>query len=197
MPKLWNDTIETHHQAVHDAVLDAAAGLVAAQGLTAITMSAIAAATGIGRATLYKYFPDVEAILGAWHQRQIARHLAQLAEIAHKPGSPGRRLEAVLNAYVQNAFGHRAGHDAALLHGGEHTIHARQHMQVFLARLIAEAQATGEARSTADAAELAVYCLAALDGAAALASKAATSRLIGLVLETLAPDKPKGGPRRP
>ena len=39
-------------------------------------MSQIAEQTGIGRATLYKYFPDVEAILLAWHERQVTGHLA-------------------------------------------------------------------------------------------------------------------------
>jgi AcrR family transcriptional regulator len=39
-------------------------------------MSDIAEATGIGRATLYKYFLDLETILSAWHQRQVEAHLA-------------------------------------------------------------------------------------------------------------------------
>ena len=77
MPKLWNETIEAHRRAVHDAALDTAAALVAERGLLSVTMSQIAEETGIGRATLYKYFPDVEAILIAWHERQIARHLEQ------------------------------------------------------------------------------------------------------------------------
>ena len=37
--------------------------MVAAHGLASVTMSRIAEETGIGRATLYKYFSDVEAIL--------------------------------------------------------------------------------------------------------------------------------------
>ena len=197
MPKLWTDTIESHRETVHGAVLDAAAGLVAAHGLAGITMSAIAEATGIGRATLYKYFPDVDAVLAGWHERQIGRHMAQLADVAHRPGPPGARLEAVLNAYVQNAFGQRARHDAALLHGGEHTRHARRHLQGFLGGLIAEAQKVGEARGDIAADELAIYCLAALDGAATLTSKAATARLVVLVMATLAPQKKKGSSRRP
>jgi hypothetical protein len=39
-----------------------------------ISMSQIAAAAGIGRATLYKYFPDVERVVAAWHNRQVADH---------------------------------------------------------------------------------------------------------------------------
>ena len=79
MPKLWTETIEAHRRAVHEAVLDTTAALVAEHGLRAVTMSQIAEQTGIGRATLYKYFPDVEAILVAWHDRHVSGHLEQLA----------------------------------------------------------------------------------------------------------------------
>src|ERR687888_497233 len=86
VPKLWNDTIATHRQAVREATIDATAALVAEDGLLSVTMSKIAERTGIGRATLYKYFPDVEAILHAWHERQIADHLAQLAQARDQAG---------------------------------------------------------------------------------------------------------------
>jgi AcrR family transcriptional regulator len=76
--------------------LDTTAALVHEHGLAAVTMSQIAAATGIGRATLYKYFPDVEAILVAWHERQITRHLRQLAAARDAAGTPAvHRLLAV------------------------------------------------------------------------------------------------------
>jgi len=71
VPKLWNETIEAHRRTVRLAVLETTAALVAEHGLRSVTMSQIAEDTGIGRATLYKYFPDVEAILLAWHERQI------------------------------------------------------------------------------------------------------------------------------
>ena len=72
MPKLWRETIDAHHATVRDAALDATARLVADHGLVALTMSQIAEQAGIGRATLYKYFPDAHAVLTAWHERQIA-----------------------------------------------------------------------------------------------------------------------------
>ena len=49
--------------------------LAAERGRRAVTMSPIAEETGIGRATLYKYFAGVEEILLAWHERQIIAHL--------------------------------------------------------------------------------------------------------------------------
>lgn len=65
MPKLWNETIEAHRHTVREAILNTTAELVTEHGLLSVTMSQIAEKTGIGRATLYKYFPDVEAILHA------------------------------------------------------------------------------------------------------------------------------------
>src|ERR671921_393403 len=81
VPKLWKETIEAHRQGVRDAVLDTTAALVAEHGLRSVTMSQIAGETGVGRATLYKYFSGVEAILLAWHERQITGHLEHLAEL--------------------------------------------------------------------------------------------------------------------
>ena len=98
--------------------------------LASVTMSQIAAAAGIGRATLYKYFPDVEAILIAWHDRQITRHLRQLAEARDSAVTPAARLEAVLEAFawIQHQH-HHTELPVALLHRGEHIARARQQLQ--------------------------------------------------------------------
>src|SRR5687768_11500344 len=151
VPRLWDDTIDAHRRAVRDAALDAAAGLVAKHGLRAVTMSQIAEETGIGRATLYKYFSDVEAILLAWHERQIARHLAQLAEQSERAAGPRERVEAVLEAYALIHFelashhapadvpGHGGGEMAALLHKGDHVAEAQQHLDAFMRDLLSDA----------------------------------------------------------
>ena len=65
MPKLWAHTVETHRHEIREAIQDTTLALVAEQGLRSVTMSQIAELTGIGRATLYKYYSDVESILGA------------------------------------------------------------------------------------------------------------------------------------
>src|SRR5215208_3172861 len=100
VPKLWNETIEAHRREVHDAILDTTWALIAEHGLLSVRMSQIAEKTGIGRATLYKYFPDVEAILLAWHERHVSDHLEHLAEVRDQAGGAGERLEAVLEAYA-------------------------------------------------------------------------------------------------
>jgi AcrR family transcriptional regulator len=189
VPKLWNDTIEAHREAVRDATLDATAELVAEHGLTGVKMSQIATKTGIGRATLYKYFPDVEAILSAWHERQIRTHLAQLAEIRDQDGTAAERLEKVLNAYAEiqheRAQHHHGTELAALLHRGDHVAHAQHHLHALFRDLIAEAAEAGDIRDDVAADELAAYCLHALTAAGSLPSRTAAHRLVTVVLAGL------------
>jgi AcrR family transcriptional regulator len=197
VPKLWTDTIEEHRRAVHDAALDAAAALIAEHGLASVTMSKIASATGIGRATLYKYFPDVEALLAAWHQRQIARHLAQLTAARDTAAGPGRQLQAVLEAYalIQHQHRHHGTELAAPLHQGEHVTRARHQLHAFLASLLTMAAEAGDIRDDIPPAELASYCLHALTAAGTLPSQAAARRLAAITLAGLRPAAAPGPPR--
>ena len=189
MPKLWNETIEAHRRAVRDATLDTTAALVAEHGLASVTMSQIAEATGIGRATLYKYFPDVEAILVAWHERQVASHLEQLAEVRDRASGAGERLQAVLETYALISHEHHGTELAALLHRGEHVARARQHLRGFIRDLLAEGAKTGDLRNDVAPDELANYCLHALTAAAGLPSKAAVRRLVTVTLDGLRPPR--------
>ncbi|GGN79550.1 hypothetical protein GCM10011579_064150 [Streptomyces albiflavescens] len=189
MPKLWNETIEEHRRAVRDTVLEVTAALVAEQGLRGVTMSRIAEGTGIGRATLYKYFPDVESILTAWHERQIDGHLQELAALRDRPGSPGERLTAVLGAYARIQQ-RRHGHDAeigAVLHRGEHVAHAERHLLRFVGELLGEGVEAGEVRDDVAQDELAAYCLHALGAAGGLRSQAAVRRLVQVTVDGLRP----------
>ena len=193
VPKLWNDTIDAHRREVRDATLDTAAALVAKHGLRSVTMSQIAEETGIGRATLYKYFPDVEAILGAWHHRQVAAHLKHLTDIRDRAGTPGKRLEAVLTAYALISHEPRNSEISALVHRGEHFAKAQQHLSRLIRDTLAEGAAAGEVRDDVAPDELATYCLHALAGASTLSSKAAIHRLVGVTLAGLTP--PERAPR--
>jgi AcrR family transcriptional regulator len=190
VPRLWNDTIEAHRREVRGAILDSTAALVAEQGLRSVTMSQIAEETGIGRATLYKYFSDVEAILLAWHERQISGHLDYLAEVRDQAGDPRERLEAVLEAYAliaHETHGHRNRELAAFLHGDEQVARAQQQLRRMIRDLLAEGAASGDLRDDVAPDELASYCLHALTAAGSLPSKAAVRRLVAVTLAGLRP----------
>jgi AcrR family transcriptional regulator len=190
VPKLWNETIEAHRRAVRDAILETTAALVSEHGLTSVTMSQIAEKTGIGRATLYKYFPDVEAILLAWHERQITSHLEYLAEVRDRSGDAGERLEAVLEAYAllsheRYSHEHPGPELAALLHRGVHVTGAQQQVHGMIKDLLIEAAETGDVRDDVAPEELASYCLHALSAASSLKSKAAVRQLVTVTLAGL------------
>jgi AcrR family transcriptional regulator len=218
VPKLWTETIETHRREVHAAILETAAALVAEHGLTSVTMSQIAEEAGIGRATLYKYFPDVEAILVAWHEEHVDRHIGHLAEVRDRSDDPGQRLEAVLEAYAlmsyERAHGHADGEHAthahrgaqggrahkhpggeiaALVHRREHVARAERKLTTFMADLLSEGAKAGRVRDDVSPEELARYCLHALAAAAGLSSKPAVHRLVAVALSGLRPPRAREG----
>jgi AcrR family transcriptional regulator len=183
VPKLWTQTIEEHRRAVHEATLDATAALVAEHGLASVTMSQIAEQAGIGRATLYKYFPDLETILTAWHERQVSGHLEHLAKIRDQGGGASERLEAVLETYAIMTYQRPHGTElTAMLHRGEHIDRAHQHLSDFIRDLLADAAKAGYTRDDVAPEELASYCLHALTAASDLPSEAAVRRLVTVTL---------------
>jgi AcrR family transcriptional regulator len=189
MPRLWNETIEAHRREVRDAILDTTWALVVEHGLLSVSMSQIAEKTGIGRATLYKYFPDVESILLAWHERHVSGHLEHLAEVRDRSGDARERLEAVLEAYALIQYNHveRGTELGALLHRGEHVARAQQRLHEMIRDLLTEGAETGHVRDDVAPDELAGYCLHALAAAGSLSSESAVRRLVRVTLTGLQP----------
>jgi AcrR family transcriptional regulator len=191
VPTLWAETIEAHRREVRTAILDTTAALVAERGLRSVTMSQIAEETGIGRATLYKYFSDVEAILFAWHERQISGHLEYLADVRDQAGGDaGKRLEAVLEAYAlisHESHGHHDTELAAFLSRDEQIPRAKQQLRGMIRDLLSEGAASGNLRDDVAPEELASYCLHAMTAASSLPSKAAVRRLVAVILAGLSP----------
>jgi AcrR family transcriptional regulator len=175
---------------VHDAILDAAAALVEERGLLSVTMSQIAEETGIGRATLYKYFPAVEAILIAWHAREVSTHLDQLAEVRDDAEDALGRLEAVLAALARihrESHGHHDTELATFLHRGEQMARPQQQLSNLIRELIREAVRSGDIRDDVSADELTIFCRHALSAAGELASDAAVDRLLRVTLDGMRP----------
>lgn len=194
VPKLWDKTIEEHRRSVREATLDTTANLVAEKGLRAVTMSEIAENTGIGRATLYKYYPDVESILSAWHQRQISRHLEHLSEVRGHGETAIDRLQGVLTAYAhiqrERARHHHQPHGReleALIHSDPQVDEAQRELHQLIRELIEDAVSDAAVRDDIPSPELAGYAIHALDAAGHAPSEAAASRLVTLTLAGMRP----------
>jgi AcrR family transcriptional regulator len=153
-------------------------------------MSAVAEGTGIGRATLYRYFPDLESILRAWHERQLSAHLNELTAARDRTGSTVERLEAVLTTYAQlstTSRRHRNSELAARLHATEEVAHTTHQLHDVVRELVEAGVHAGELRGDVPTEELASYCLHALTAAADLDSEAAVRRLVDVTLAGLRP----------
>lgn len=172
---------------MREAALDAAAALVAGHGATSVTMSQIAELAGIGRATLYKYFSDVDAVLLAWHERQIAAHLDQLRGVRDEHEGPADQLHAVLEALALISHQHPETELAASLHREPHVAHAEHQLSALVEDLIAGAVASGDLRADVPPAELATFCLHAVTAGARLPGPDATQRLVALTEAALRP----------
>jgi AcrR family transcriptional regulator len=187
VPRLWDDTISAHRQAVREAVLATTWRLVSEHGALSVTMSQVAEEAGIGRATLYRYFSDVEEILHAWHERHVAAHLAELRALGDQPGSARGRLRAVMQGYAEIVH-HQGEHGSALtalLHRDLHASQARDHLATLFTDLLAQAVEAGEVRSDVPARELATFCLHALEAAREFRRRAAVRRVVDVTFAAL------------
>jgi AcrR family transcriptional regulator len=184
MPKLWTDTVATHRQQVRQAVLDAAGHLVARDGLWAVSMSRLAEVAGIGRATLYKYFDDVEEVLAAWHARQVSAHLTDLTAVAARPGEASARLRAVLERYAHICVqrSRHGGDVAAAMHRAPGIDDQHRQLQELMTGLIQEAASAGTVRADVPAEQLAGFCLAALTAASPATSPDVVVELVWTAL---------------
>ena len=105
MPQIWAESIEQHKRQTIARIIDATVALVADKGLGATSMSQVAERSGIGRATLYSYFPDVEHILLAWHEQEVDRYRESLSdEHARQTDTPGA-LRVIITRLIEGFSG--------------------------------------------------------------------------------------------
>lgn len=117
---------ESVRSLLREQVLDAAYGLVAAEGWGMLRMTSIARVAGISRQTLYNEFGSKEAIGGALVQRELERFLVGIqGELDAHRGDLERAAEAGVGYTLQQAVENpliksvllaaRGGDDADLL----------------------------------------------------------------------------------
>lgn len=128
-----------------EALLDAAAALVASESADAVSMDAVAERAGVSRPLVYKHFPNRSALLGAVYRREAAHLHDQLAAEVAAAGC----LEDMYRALVHGALRAAAerGHLFAALRsagawsrevGREQRARDRRTSRAFAARAVSE-----------------------------------------------------------
>src|SRR3712207_3945289 len=72
-------TSNRHNKTADDTVLDAARDCVLAVGVRRTTLTDVARRAGVSRMTLYRRFPDLEAVLSALMTREFGRLIGRAA----------------------------------------------------------------------------------------------------------------------
>lgn len=81
------------------AILDAAAHVLSEHGSSA-NMADVAAAAGVSRATLYRYYPDREALLAAMASHALADAAARLADAGLERAPVEEAIERIVRAMI-------------------------------------------------------------------------------------------------
>jgi AcrR family transcriptional regulator len=143
------------NEAVEASILEGMLRLLArGSSLAGLSIDAIAAEAGVGKATIYRRWPDKDALL-----LHLLVQLESKIEPVCEQGSIRDTLVAVLESIRLNAVNRRSGTDLAMI-GAEiraiPALYSRYHEAVIaprralLRRRIAEAQLRGELRADLD-----------------------------------------------
>ena len=151
-------------------------------------MSQIAQKAGIGRATLYKYFPDVESILRAYHRDRVAEHVEHLHRVNQTALSPRERLRVVLVHYagVLQRREHPSYNElSTLLHADGEIEAAHRQLTAMLVAIIEDAVTAGQVRADLEPVLLADFCLSALGAVSYSSDPQSCESVVSLVLDSL------------
>jgi AcrR family transcriptional regulator len=152
----------------------AAAALFAERGLDGASMSDIAAATGIPRATLYYHFEGKEAVFACLCSLVFDQFEEAIAVALSGPGSAAERLDRVVRAQLSCYTAYRAAFLAIHLDLGRAVRRAEigeRAARAYLrpvAKLLEEGAADGSIRPAAHPSAVAAALLGAVSSAAAL-----------------------------
>lgn len=106
MPKISARTLEEHRAETIERLIDAFADLVMSKGFADVSMADVAADAGFARTAIYNYFPDREALLFAWTEREVSRAMTLLRERVVESSSCAEKLRVFIRAQLEG-FGTR------------------------------------------------------------------------------------------
>lgn len=112
MTESWERARLDHRAQQSEAIAGAALSLMLERGASALTMAAIATASGVSRQTLYRYYSDVDAVLVGVAEFIASQDHRFEADVLQHP-DPAMQLDAIVRT-VAHAGSHDTQDSAAL-----------------------------------------------------------------------------------
>lgn len=88
-------------RATLQSIMDASASLIAKYGLDAVSMTQIANVAGMSKASLYRYFPNKQALLLAHAERSFKVHREEMQAIMQHGAGPEQMLRDGIDHYCK------------------------------------------------------------------------------------------------
>jgi AcrR family transcriptional regulator len=188
----WNETVAGHRDRQRQRIVESTMALVSEHGLSDVTMAQVAKQSGIGRATLYKYFPGVEEIVAEHVLQTVRSHHDVLERAVEGVEDPVDAIRACLTILLEyfGTEGHRSASTAVNPEQfspevGRDVREAFARMHGLLTDLVVDARRAGRLREDVDAhftAQL-LYQMLAAGRAAVVAGRMTAGEAVERIME--------------
>lgn len=102
MPKISGRNLGEHRAETVDRLIDAWAALVMQRGYEDVSLADVAAKARLARTAIYNYFPDREALLFAWTEREVRRTLETLERELGAAKSHAEKLRVFVRLQLED-----------------------------------------------------------------------------------------------
>jgi AcrR family transcriptional regulator len=177
-------------------ILAAAAQVFTERGLDA-TLDDVARAAGVGVGTVYRRFPDKEALVAALFRERID-NLVTVAEDACAAADPWQAIVSYLE-YAAGAMAGDSGLRQLMMFGTydrDQVCYASDRMRPVITRLVQRAQASGDLRGDFEATDVKMiaFMLASLAEYAAAVTPDVWRRYLAMLIDGLRPSRGEVSP---
>jgi AcrR family transcriptional regulator len=177
-------------------ILAAAGQVFSERGLDA-TLDEVARAAGVGVGTVYRRFPDKEALVAALFRERIDR-LVTVAEDACAAADPWQAIVSYLE-YTAAAMAGDTGLRQLMMFGTydrDQVCYAGDRMRPVITRLVQRAQASGDLRGDFEATDVKMiaFMLASLAEYAAAVTPDVWRRYLAILIDGLRPSRGEASP---
>ena len=93
VPRINAATVAEHHSQRRAALIQAGSDLLASDGLDAVTLGAVGAATGLARTSVYQYFDSTPALVAAIVEDAFPRATEQLEKAVARATTPQGQID--------------------------------------------------------------------------------------------------------
>ncbi|WP_116101100.1 TetR/AcrR family transcriptional regulator [Amycolatopsis thermalba] len=104
MPYRRTPQVQARLDAQREAILTAAAALLAERGYAGCSVSAVAEKAGIATGTVYKHFPGKAELVVELFQSIVGHEVAAVRKAAETPGDPVERIVAIIETFAERAL---------------------------------------------------------------------------------------------